>query len=118
RYPYLTHTKAAASRRTPKCPLARLGFFLTFTGWCDLFARFDKIVKPVMEVACDRNYGIWGLLRTDHSLIALVSLAPYTGLGSWDFSAGRITGFSPAVRNVGSPLKTCWPDHTSLASFS
>ena len=26
RYDYLTHSKAASSRRTPKCPLARLGF--------------------------------------------------------------------------------------------
>ncbi|MDD3588542.1 MAG: hypothetical protein PHQ75_15275, partial [Thermoguttaceae bacterium] len=32
-----------------------MGFFLTFTGWCDLFAHFDKIVKPVMEVVRDRN---------------------------------------------------------------
>ena len=35
-----------------------LGFFLPFTGWCDLFARFDKIDKPVIPVVRDRNYGI------------------------------------------------------------
>ncbi len=36
--------------------------------------------RPYREVARDRNKGVLGLIRTTHSLIAFVSLAPCTAL--------------------------------------